>query len=71
MAVAMEHEDEVETEFNDLKSKLTLASQLSLQIREKTSVLNDLQFRKNKMSKTYQDNEFRIESYKRYKKRSR
>lgn len=68
MVVAMEHEDEVETEFNDLKSKLTLASQLSLQIREKTSVLNDLQFRKNKMSKTHQDNEFRIENYKRYKK---
>lgn len=68
MAAAMEHEDEVETEFNDLKSKLTLASQLSLQIREKTSVLNDLQFRKNKMSKTHQDNEFRIENYKRYKK---
>lgn len=68
MAVAMEHEDEVETEFNDLKSKLTLASQLSLQIREKTSILNDLQFRKNKMSKTHQDNEFRIENYKRYKK---
>lgn len=68
MVVAMEHEDEVETEFNDLKSKLTLAAQLSLQIREKTSVLNDLQFRKNKMSKTHQDNEFRIESYKRYKK---
>ena len=68
MVVAMEHEDEVETEFNDLKSKLTLASQLSLQIREKTSILNDLQFRKNKMSKTHQDNEFRIENYKRYKK---
>ena len=68
MVIAMEHEDEVETEFNDLKSKLTLASQLSLQIREKTSILNDLQFRKNKMSKTYQDNEFRIENYKRYKK---
>lgn len=68
MVVAMEHEDEVETEFNDLKSKLTLASQLSLQIREKTSVLNDLQFRKNKMSKTHQDNEFRIKNYKRYKK---
>lgn len=68
MAVAMEHEDEVEAEFNDLKSKLTLASQLSLQIREKTSILNDLQFRKNKMSKTHQDNEFRIENYKRYKK---
>ena len=68
MVVAMEHEDEVETEFNDLKSKLTLASQLSLQIREKTSTLNDLQFRKNKMSKTHQDNEFRIENYKRYKK---
>lgn len=68
MVVAMEHEDEVETEFNDLKSKLTLASQLSLQIREKTSVLNDLLFRKNKMSKTHQDNEFRIENYKRYKK---
>lgn len=68
MVVAMEHEDEVETEFNDLKSKLTLASQLSLQIREKTSVLNDLQFRKNKMTKTHQDNEFRIENYKRYKK---
>lgn len=68
MVVAMEHEDEVETEFNDLKSKLTFASQLSLQIREKTSVLNDLQFRKNKMSKTHQDNEFRIENYKRYKK---
>ena len=68
MAVAMEHEDEVESEFNDLKSKLTLASQLSLQIREKTSILNDLQFRKNKMSKTHQDNEFRIENYKRYKK---
>lgn len=68
MVVAMEHEDEVETEFNDLKSKLTLAAQLSLQIREKTSVLNDLQFRKNKMSKTHQDNEFRIENYKRYKK---
>lgn len=68
MVIAMEHEDEVETEFNDLKSKLTLASQLSLQIREKTSVLNDLQFRKNKMSKTHQDNEFRIENYKRYKK---
>lgn len=68
MVVAMEHEDEVETEFNDLKSKLTLASQLSLQIREKTSVLNDLQFHKNKMSKTHQDNEFRIENYKRYKK---
>ena len=68
MVIAMEHEDEVETEFNDLKSKLTLASQLSLQIREKTSILNDLQFRKNKMSKTHQDNEFRIENYKRYKK---
>lgn len=68
MVVAMEHEDEVETEFNDLKSKLTLASQLSLQIREKTSILNDLQFRKNKMNKTHQDNEFRIENYKRYKK---
>lgn len=68
MVVAMEHKDEVETEFNDLKSKLTLASQLSLQIREKTSILNDLQFRKNKMSKTHQDNEFRIENYKRYKK---
>lgn len=68
MMIAMEHEDEVETEFNDLKSKLTLASQLSLQIREKTSILNDLQFRKNKMSKTHQDNEFRIENYKRYKK---
>lgn len=68
MVVAMEHEDEVETEFNDLKSKLTLASQLSLQIRDKTSILNDLQFRKNKMSKTHQDNEFRIENYKRYKK---
>lgn len=68
MVVAMEHEDEVETEFNDLKSKLTLASQLSLQIREKTSIFNDLQFRKNKMSKTHQDNEFRIENYKRYKK---
>lgn len=68
MAVAMKHEDEVESEFNDLKSKLTLASQLSLQIREKTSILNDLQFRKNKMSKTHQDNEFRIENYKRYKK---
>lgn len=68
MVVAMEHEDEVETEFNNLKSKLTLASQLSLQIREKTSILNDLQFRKNKMSKTHQDNEFRIENYKRYKK---
>lgn len=68
MVVAMEHEDEVETEFNDLRSKLTLASQLSLQIREKTSILNDLQFRKNKMSKTHQDNEFRIENYKRYKK---
>lgn len=68
MVAAMEHEDEVETEFNDLKSKLTLASQLSLQIREKTSILNDLQFRKNKMSKTHQDNEFRIENYKRYKK---
>lgn len=68
MVVAMEHEDEVETEFNDLKSKLALASQLSLQIREKTSILNDLQFRKNKMSKTHQDNEFRIENYKRYKK---
>lgn len=68
MVVAMEHEDEVETEFNDLKSKLTLASQLSLQIREKTSILNDLQFRKNKISKTHQDNEFRIENYKRYKK---
>lgn len=68
MVVAMEHEDDVETEFNDLKSKLTLASQLSLQIREKTSILNDLQFRKNKMSKTHQDNEFRIENYKRYKK---
>ena len=68
MVVAMEHEDEVETEFNDLKSKITLASQLSLQIREKTSILNDLQFRKNKMSKTHQDNEFRIENYKRYKK---
>ena len=68
MVIAMEHEDEVETEFNDLKSKLTLASQLSLQIREKASVLNDLQFRKNKMSKTHQDNEFRIENYKRYKK---
>lgn len=68
MAIAMEHEDEVETEFNDLKSKLALASQLSLQIREKTSILNDLQFRKNKMSKTHQDNEFRIENYKRYKK---
>lgn len=68
MVVAMEHEDEVETEFNDLKSKLILASQLSLQIREKTSILNDLQFRKNKMSKTHQDNEFRIENYKRYKK---
>ena len=68
MVVAMEHEDEVETEFNALKSKLTLASQLSLQIREKTSILNDLQFRKNKMSKTHQDNEFRIENYKRYKK---
>ena len=68
MVVAMEHEDEVETEFNDLKSKLTLASQLSLQIREKSSILNDLQFRKNKMSKTHQDNEFRIENYKRYKK---
>lgn len=68
MVVAMEHEDEVETEFNDLKSKLTLASQLSFQIREKTSILNDLQFRKNKMSKTHQDNEFRIENYKRYKK---
>lgn len=68
MVVAMEHEDEVDTEFNDLKSKLTLASQLSLQIREKTSILNDLQFRKNKMSKTHQDNEFRIENYKRYKK---
>lgn len=68
MVVAMEHEDEVETEFNDLKSKLTLASQLSLQIREKTSILNDLQFRKNKMGKTHQDNEFRIENYKRYKK---
>ena len=68
MVVAMEHEDEVETEFNDLKSKLTLASQLSLQIREKTLILNDLQFRKNKMSKTHQDNEFRIENYKRYKK---
>lgn len=68
MVVAMEHEDEVETEFNDLKSKLTLATQLSLQIREKTSILNDLQFRKNKMSKTHQDNEFRIENYKRYKK---
>lgn len=68
MVVAMEHEDEVETEFNDLKSKLTLASQISLQIREKTSILNDLQFRKNKMSKTHQDNEFRIENYKRYKK---
>lgn len=68
MVVAMEHEDEVESEFNDLKSKLTLASQLSLQIREKTSILNDLQFRKNKMSKTHQDNEFRIENYKRYKK---
>lgn len=68
MVVAMEHEDEVEAEFNDLKSKLTLASQLSLQIREKTSILNDLQFRKNKMSKTHQDNEFRIENYKRYKK---
>ena len=68
MVVAVEHEDEVETEFNDLKSKLTLASQLSIQIREKTSVLNDLQFRKNKMSKTHQDNEFRIENYKRYKK---
>ena len=68
MVVAMEHEDEVETEFNDLKSKLTPASQLSLQIREKTSILNDLQFRKNKMSKTHQDNEFRIENYKRYKK---
>ena len=68
MVVAMEHEDEVETEFNDLKSKIALASQLSLQIREKTSILNDLQFRKNKMSKTHQDNEFRIENYKRYKK---
>ena len=68
MVIAMEHEDEVETEFNDLKSKLTLASQLSLQIRDKTSILNDLQFRKNKMSKTHQDNEFRIENYKRYKK---
>ena len=68
MVIAMEHEDEVDTEFNDLKSKLTLASQLSLQIREKTSILNDLQFRKNKMSKTHQDNEFRIENYKRYKK---
>lgn len=68
MVVAMEHEDEVESEFNDLKSKLALASQLSLQIREKTSMLNDLQFRKNKMSKTHQDNEFRIENYKRYKK---
>lgn len=68
MVIAMEHEDEVESEFNDLKSKLTLASQLSLQIREKTSILNDLQFRKNKMSKTHQDNEFRIENYKRYKK---
>lgn len=68
MVVAMEHEDEVATEFNDLKSKLTLASQLSLQIRERTSILNDLQFRKNKMSKTHQDNEFRIENYKRYKK---
>lgn len=68
MVVAMEHEDEVESEFNDLKSKLTLASQLSLQVREKTSILNDLQFRKNKMSKTHQDNEFRIENYKRYKK---
>lgn len=68
MVVAMEHEDEVETEFNDLKSKLTLAAQLSLYIREKTSILNDLQFRKNKMSKTHQDNEFRIENYKRYKK---
>lgn len=68
MVIAMEHEDEVKTEFNDLKSKLTLASQLSLQIREKTSILNDLQFRKNKMSKTHQDNEFRIENYKRYKK---
>lgn len=68
MVVAMEHEDEVETEFNDLRSKLTLASQLSIQIREKTSILNDLQFRKNKMSKTHQDNEFRIENYKRYKK---
>ena len=68
MVIAMEHEDEVEKEFNDLKSKLTLASQLSLQIREKASVLNDLQFRKNKMSKTHQDNEFRIENYKRYKK---
>jgi DNA repair exonuclease SbcCD ATPase subunit len=68
MVIAMEHEDEVETEFNDLKSKLALASQLSLQIKEKTSILNDLQFRKNKMSKTHQDNEFRIENYKRYKK---
>lgn len=68
MMIAIEHEDEVETEFNDLKSKLTLASQLSLQIREKASILSDLQFRKNKMSKTHQDNEFRIENYKRYKK---
>lgn len=68
MVTAMEHKDEVETEFNSLKSKLALASQLSLQIREKSSILNDLQFRKNKMNKTFQDNAFRIENYKRYKK---
>ena len=68
MVTAMEHKDEVETEFNSLKSKLALASQLSLQIREKSSILNDLQFLKNKMNKTFQDNAFRIENYKRYKK---